>query len=187
MHRVGLLSTAYLPPVSYFTVMAKYGAVSIEARENFQKQSYRTRARIASSSGAEFISIPILKGEGHKRPISEIEIDYKRDWVLSHKRALMSCYGSSPFYIYATWDDLLHSTETHHLPADKQASEKCANPPCARPDISALVPRYRRPCPGVPPSVSGRTCARARRHREAKVPGKCPGARVSAKGNELFP
>ena len=100
MHRVGLLSTAYLPPVSYFTVMAKYGAVSIEARENFQKQSYRTRARIASSSGAEFISIPILKGEGHKRPISEIEIDYKRDWVLSHKRALMSCYGSSPFYIY---------------------------------------------------------------------------------------
>lgn len=100
MHRVGLLSTAYLPPVSYFTVMAKYGAVSIEARENFQKQSYRTRARIASSSGAEFISIPILKGEGHRRPISEIEIDYKRDWVLSHKRALMSCYGSSPFYIY---------------------------------------------------------------------------------------
>lgn len=100
MHRVGLLSTAYLPPVSYFTVMAKYGAVSIEACENFQKQSYRTRARIASSSGAEFISVPILKGEGHKRPISEIEIDYKRDWVLSHKRALMSCYGSAPFYIY---------------------------------------------------------------------------------------
>lgn len=100
MHRVGLLSTAYLPPVSYFTVMAKYGAVSIEACENFQKQSYRTRARIASSSGTEFISVPILKGEGHKRPISEIEIDYKRDWVLSHKRALMSCYGSAPFYIY---------------------------------------------------------------------------------------
>ena len=67
MHRVGLLSTAYLPPVSYFTVMAKYGAVSIEACENFQKQSYRTRARIASSSGTEFISVPILKGEGHKR------------------------------------------------------------------------------------------------------------------------
>lgn len=100
MHRVGLLSTAYLPPVSYFTVMAKYGAVSIEACENFQKQSYRTRARIASSSGTEYISVPILKGEGHKRPISEIEIDYKRDWVLSHKRALMSCYGSAPFYIY---------------------------------------------------------------------------------------
>ena len=100
MHRVGLLSTAYLPPVSYFTVMAKYGAVSIEAYENFQKQSYRTRARIASSSGTEYISVPILKGEGHKRPISEIEIDYKRDWVLSHKRALMSCYGSAPFYIY---------------------------------------------------------------------------------------
>lgn len=100
MHRVGLLSTAYLPPVSYFTVMAKYGAVSIEAYEYFQKQSYRTRARIASSSGTEYISVPILKGEGHKRPISEIEIDYKRDWVLSHKRALMSCYGSAPFYIY---------------------------------------------------------------------------------------
>ena len=106
-----LLSTAYLPPVSYFSVMAQYGAVRIEACENFQKQSYRTRARIASSSGVEILSVPILKGSGHKRLISEIEIDYKRDWVQLHERALMSYYGSAPFFIYYR-DDIFSVLES---------------------------------------------------------------------------
>lgn len=106
-----LLSTAYLPPVSYFSVMAQYGAVRIEACENFQKQSYRTRARIASSSGVEILSVPILKGSVHKRLISEIEIDYKRDWVQLHERALMSYYGSAPFFIYYR-DDIFSVLES---------------------------------------------------------------------------
>lgn len=106
-----LLSTAYLPPVSYFSVMAQYGVVRIESCENFQKQSYRTRARIASSSGVEILSVPILKGSGHKRLISEIEIDYKRDWVQLHERALMSYYGSAPFFIYYR-DDIFSVLES---------------------------------------------------------------------------
>lgn len=106
-----LLSTAYLPPVSYFSVMAQYGAVRIEACENFQKQSYRTRARIASSSGVKILSVPILKGSGHKRLISEIEIDYKRDWVQLHERALMSYYGAAPFFIYYR-DDIFSVLES---------------------------------------------------------------------------
>lgn len=106
-----LLSTAYLPPVSYFSVMAQYGAVRIEACENFQKQSYRTRVRIASSSGVEILSVPILKGSGHKRLISEIEIDYKRDWVQLHERALMSYYGAAPFFIYYR-DDIFSVLES---------------------------------------------------------------------------
>lgn len=106
-----LLSTAYLPPVSYFSVMAQYGAVRIESCENFQKQSYRTRARIASSSGVEILSVPVLKGSGHKRLISEIEIDYKRDWVQLHERALMSYYGSAPFFIYYR-DDIFSVLES---------------------------------------------------------------------------
>lgn len=106
-----LLSTAYLPPVSYFSVMAQYGAVRIESCENFQKQSYRTRARIASSSGVEILSVPVHKGSGHKRLISEIEIDYKRDWVQLHERALMSYYGSAPFFIYYR-DDIFSVLES---------------------------------------------------------------------------
>lgn len=106
-----LLSTAYLPPISYFAAMAKSGNALIEVCENFQKQSYRTRARIASASGMEFLSVPVLKGEGHKRPVSEIEIDYKRDWVLLHRRALASYYGSAPFFLYYK-DDIFSVLES---------------------------------------------------------------------------
>lgn len=112
-----LLSTAYLPPVSHFAVMARYGEVSIEACENFQKQSYRTRARILSSSGVESLSVPVSGGSGQKRLISEIEIDYKRDWVLAHERALASYYGSTPFFIYYKDDifSVLESRPRHLL------------------------------------------------------------------------
>lgn len=100
MQVIPLLSTAYLPPVSYFSVMRRYGCARIERMENFQKQSYRTRTRIASAEGVQVLSVPILKGEGHHRPISEIEIDYKRDWVTVHKRALDSYYNSAPYFEY---------------------------------------------------------------------------------------
>lgn len=95
-----LLSTAYLPPVSYFAVMARYGNVAIEAFEHFQKQSYRTRTLVASAEGVQVLSVPVLREEGHKRLISGIRIDYRKDWISVHKRAMTSYYGSSPFFEY---------------------------------------------------------------------------------------
>lgn len=95
-----LLSTAYLPPVSYFAVMARYSSVAIEKQEHFVKQSYRTRTRVASAHGVQVLSVPILREEGHSRPIDEIMIDYKRDWMGVHRKAIASYYGSAPFYEY---------------------------------------------------------------------------------------
>lgn len=97
---MALLSTAYLPPVSYFAVMARYGNVKIEAFEHFQKQSYRTRTLVASAEGVQVLSVPVLREDGHKRLISDIRIDYRKDWISVHKRALASYYGSSPFFEY---------------------------------------------------------------------------------------
>lgn len=100
---VCLLSTAYLPPVSYFVAMAQSKESRIASRENYQKQSYRSRCHILSPNGVQALSIPIKRGgedQTHKVPIDEIEIDYSFPWVHNHKRALDAAYRNSPFYEY---------------------------------------------------------------------------------------
>lgn len=117
-----LLSTAYFPPVSYFAAIAQEmeglikkgvdrknilptplssSVVFIEARENYQKQSYRNRCRFYGADGVQTLSFPILHENGtHKNLISEVKIDYSKPWVLQHKRAIISAYGTSAYFEY---------------------------------------------------------------------------------------
>ena len=117
-----LLSTAYFPPVSYFAAIAQEmeglirqgvsrknilptplssSVMYIEACENYQKQSYRNRCRFYGADGVQTLSFPILHSNGtHKNLISEVRIDYSKPWVLQHKRAITSAYGTSAYFEY---------------------------------------------------------------------------------------
>ena len=114
-----LLSTAYFPPVSYFAAMAQEmeglsnrrdgdgsvelspSVIYLEACENFQKQSYRNRCRFYAADGVQTLSFPIVhEGGTHKQPISEAKVDYSKPWILQHKRAIISAYGTSAYFEY---------------------------------------------------------------------------------------
>ena len=93
-----LLSVAYLPPVEYFSIMAKYGSVQVEANEHFVKQTYRNRAVILGANGPLSLIIPLKKGKNNQQLITETEIDYSSNWQTVHWRAIKSAYGGSPFF-----------------------------------------------------------------------------------------
>lgn len=93
-----LLSVAYLPPVEYFSIMAKYGSVHVEANEHFVKQTYRNRAVILGANGPLPLIIPLKKGKNNQQLITETEIDYSSNWQTVHWRAIKSAYGGSPFF-----------------------------------------------------------------------------------------
>ena len=95
-----LLSTAYLPPIEYFSYIKKADEVFIEREENYIKQSYRNRCYILSSGGTQLLTVPVYKGSFHKTPVKEIRIDYSKKWQQVHLRALNASYKSSPFFIY---------------------------------------------------------------------------------------
>ena len=115
-----LLSTAYMPPVSWFAAMAEEmdgltnrhdgdrpdlelspSVVYIEACENYQKQSYRNRCRFYASDGVQSLSFPIIhEGGTHKQPISEIRIDWSTPWLQQHERAIISAYRTSAYFEY---------------------------------------------------------------------------------------
>ena len=97
-----LLSTAYLPPVEYVSAIATRGNFScqIDACETYLKQTYRTRAHIASPNGLQVLTIPIKKEVANNCPITQIHIDNSEQWQRRHWRALETAYNASPYFLY---------------------------------------------------------------------------------------
>ena len=93
-----LVSTAYLPPVEYFSLISQADEVSVELEENFLKQSYRNRCYILSAHGPQLLSVPVYLGSQHKTLLKEIRIDYSKRWQQVHLRAITASYNSSPYF-----------------------------------------------------------------------------------------
>jgi hypothetical protein len=92
-----LLSTAYLPPVQYFSKLIKYDEIFIEAHGNFIKQTYRNRCNIYGANGILALSIPVKKNNP-KTKIKDIAIDYDTNWRKMHWKSIESAYRSSAFF-----------------------------------------------------------------------------------------
>ena len=124
-----LLSTAYFPPVSYLSLLARDMTLSpdrvlpshvfLEACENYQKQSYRNRCYILAGDGVQMLQVPVLhreeglpgafartgsrsdaEGSPSFRCIRSILVDYSTPWVVRTQRALDTAYETSAYYEY---------------------------------------------------------------------------------------
>ncbi|NSW93177.1 MAG: WbqC family protein [Bacteroidales bacterium] len=93
-----LLSTAYFPPVEYFSLILRHEFLIIEQEENYHKQTYRNRCRILTSLGTLDLSVPVLKASFHKVKTRDTEIDYSKRWQQIHLRAISSAYRSAPWF-----------------------------------------------------------------------------------------
>jgi hypothetical protein len=98
-----LLSTSYLPPISWFAAIVnlQIDNVLLEKWEHFPKQTYRNRARILSPNGVLDMSIPILKGaRNHHTKVKDLKISYDVNWQKVHWKSLESSYRSSAYFEY---------------------------------------------------------------------------------------
>ena len=95
-----LLSSAYLPPVSFFTAINSGGDVLIEQYDNYCKQTYRNRCRIATAAGVQALTIPVVKTDSPKQIMKDVRISDHGDWRHQHWNALESAYMNSPFFMY---------------------------------------------------------------------------------------
>ncbi|MDR2921053.1 MAG: WbqC family protein [Tannerella sp.] len=94
------LSSAYLAPVQYYCKLFSYESVVIETAENYLKQTYRNRCLIATANGTQALSIPIEKPSTEKCLTKDIRISDHGQWRHLHWHALISGYGTSPFFEY---------------------------------------------------------------------------------------
>lgn len=93
-----LFSTAYLPPVGYFSPITENAELCIEKEENFIKQTYRNRCYLLSAHGLQLLTVPVYEGSIHKVIIRDIRIDYSKRWQQVHLRAMIASYNASPYF-----------------------------------------------------------------------------------------
>ena len=95
-----LLSTAYLPPIEYMSLILKYGNAIIEKEETYPKQTYRNRCSILTANGILNLSIPVSKPNGNNTKTKDIAIINSSSWHTNHWKAINSAYSGSPFFLY---------------------------------------------------------------------------------------
>lgn len=95
-----LLPAFYLPPISYFHTIQQGMEIQIEKYEHFPKQTYRTRAKIATANGVLDLIVPILHGRKEHVPVKDIRINYDHNWQRLHWLSLQTAYRSSAYFEY---------------------------------------------------------------------------------------
>lgn len=100
-----LLTTAYFPPVAYFSAIRRADHTHIEQFENFGKQSYRNRCEIMTANGIIPLTVPVAKANS-KTLVKDLKIVYPTNWQKLHFKGIESAYKNSPYYEYYI-DDLI--------------------------------------------------------------------------------
>lgn len=113
-----LLSTAYFPPVQYFSKTILYEKVFIENFENFIKQTWRNRCVVLGGNGPISLVVPVVKGRAKKIRIKDLKISYDTDWQRNHWRTIFSAYNSSPFFEFYKEDIYPFFTKKHRFLPD---------------------------------------------------------------------
>ena len=98
-----LLSTTYFGPVQWYQKLCRCSEVWIESKEHFIKQTYRNRCVIASTHGAQTLTVPIIHDD--TADIRDIRISDHGNWRHLHWNAIRNSYGESPFFEFYA-DDL---------------------------------------------------------------------------------
>lgn len=89
----------WCPPLHVFALLnLGSSTLFVEAHENYQKRSWRNRAKILGPQGPQNLSIPLEKGKNNKMPIQSVRIANSEEWQNSHLRAIRTNYQSAPYF-----------------------------------------------------------------------------------------
>ncbi len=94
-----IISTSYLPPITYFQYLYKYASIYTEHKEYYMRHSIRNRALILASKRDFLLTVPIVRKHYSKTLVEDIKIA-DMNWQKKHINSIQSAYGASPFFIH---------------------------------------------------------------------------------------
>lgn len=101
---MSVFQTAYFPSLAYVRALAHDSAPVIEIHEHFVKQSIRTRCEILTANGILQLNVPIIHESGKKLVLKDCQIDYSKNWISDHWRAIESAYANAPHFEHYAHD-----------------------------------------------------------------------------------
>lgn len=99
----------YLAPIPLYAQLYNSDALVINGEEPFVKQTFRSRALIATENGTQSLTIPVIH-DGGRTAMRDVRISEHGNWRHQHWNALVSAYRKSPFFDYYA-DDFAHFYE----------------------------------------------------------------------------
>lgn len=92
-----ILPTSYFPSILQYSMQIKGKTFLVEAKENFIKQSYRSRCEIYGANGKLTLVVPVKKWRNHAKT-EEIEVSFDVNWQNIHWKGIESAYRTSPYF-----------------------------------------------------------------------------------------
>ena len=99
----------YLAAVPLYARLYASESMVIDDMAPFVKQTFRNRAVIATESGTQSLTIPVVH-DGGKVAMRDVRISEHGNWRHQHWNAIVSAYRKSPFFDYYA-DDFAHFYE----------------------------------------------------------------------------
>ena len=124
-----IFPSSYFGNLSYYNALMNEKRIIIEAKEYYIKQTYRNRCEILTGNGIQQLSIPVIRKNGSKTVIEEVEISYDTDWQKIHWKSIESAYSNSPYFDYYGIEvkELIYNKESNLLKFNKKIQDRiCA-------------------------------------------------------------
>lgn len=110
-----VLHPTYIPTIVQMVALAKADEIVFEVHDNYQKQTYRNRAYIATSTGKLLLNIPIKHSKDENRlRYCDVQAEDSFPWQSQHWKSLETAYRTSPFFEF--YEDELKPLFTKDAP-----------------------------------------------------------------------
>lgn len=112
--KVAIHQPQYLPWLGYFDKIDQADCFVLLDDVQFKKNEWQNRNRIKTGTGWQWLTVPVL----HRlhQQISEVRINQTVSWSRKHLQALISNYGSAPFFeLYQPFFEEIYAREWMHL------------------------------------------------------------------------
>jgi len=93
-----VLPISWWGSIAYFQELAAHQYIELEIWEHFPKQTHRNRLQYVTPQGLQSLTLPVVKSNGSKTLVKDIELVDDKHGRMKSWRAIVSAYASSPFF-----------------------------------------------------------------------------------------
>ena len=93
---ISIHQPGYLPWLGFFKKILYSDIFVFLDDVKYVKRQWHNRNQIRTSSGANFLTVPIISNSG--KLINEMKISYDEDWVQVHKKTMKYNYSKAPYF-----------------------------------------------------------------------------------------
>jgi hypothetical protein len=96
--KISIMQPTFLPWVGYFNMIIRSDLFVFLDDVQFERRSFQSRNKLIINNSAKLISVPVDSKNKFSQLLSEVKINYDRDWVKDHLKSIYYNYCKHKFF-----------------------------------------------------------------------------------------